>query len=453
MPLLPGKKNVGRNIKELEDSGHPRKQAVAIALKEAGESKSKHAAEAAATAPGGANTAVPTLGDKKKPLTIEFDKGRFETLSNVACFDEHDGQEEGLDIDFTPEVLSQIVDACNQRIQDTGDLVPVTDRHTSDDSNDPEPEILGFAQNFRLGDIGKVKPRKAIYCDMHIYKEKMEKAKGLPRRSIELWPDMVADPVVLKANDKNPIDSISLLGSQRPARDLGLMFQKKSSGAAKYQHELQNDKEPMDEAAVIKQCLEALSNTPEFAYLRELMQQHQAEGEQPEQYQDEEEKHEERPDGGDKPEQAEQPEQYEEKEEDEDKLEPAKLRMQRDQERRKYAKLENSYKALFAKVEALERDKRVATRKADLMDLEGQGYTFDLAEELEYVADMEPKLYSKHLSKIKKNYAKAPIGVHITPAPIMAEGGVAQMAQTPNDVYARLANSYKSTTVMEKKPE
>lgn len=32
MPLTKGKKNVGRNIKELESTGRPHKQAVAIAL-------------------------------------------------------------------------------------------------------------------------------------------------------------------------------------------------------------------------------------------------------------------------------------------------------------------------------------------------------------------------------------------------------------------------------------
>lgn len=35
MPLKPGKKNIGSNVKELERSGRPHKQAVAIALAEA----------------------------------------------------------------------------------------------------------------------------------------------------------------------------------------------------------------------------------------------------------------------------------------------------------------------------------------------------------------------------------------------------------------------------------
>ena len=40
MPLLKGKKNIGKNIKE-EEKTHPRKQAIAIALNVAGESKKK----------------------------------------------------------------------------------------------------------------------------------------------------------------------------------------------------------------------------------------------------------------------------------------------------------------------------------------------------------------------------------------------------------------------------
>lgn len=39
MPLLKGKENIGHNIKEMENAGHPHKQAVAAALNEAGESK------------------------------------------------------------------------------------------------------------------------------------------------------------------------------------------------------------------------------------------------------------------------------------------------------------------------------------------------------------------------------------------------------------------------------
>lgn len=35
MPLLPGKKNIGHNISEMEESGHEPKQAIAASLNEA----------------------------------------------------------------------------------------------------------------------------------------------------------------------------------------------------------------------------------------------------------------------------------------------------------------------------------------------------------------------------------------------------------------------------------
>jgi hypothetical protein len=41
MPLLPGKKNVGANIKELQRAGHKHEQAVAIAMRVAGYPKPK----------------------------------------------------------------------------------------------------------------------------------------------------------------------------------------------------------------------------------------------------------------------------------------------------------------------------------------------------------------------------------------------------------------------------
>ena len=44
MPLLKGKKNIGKNIKT-EEATHPHKQAVAIALSVAGKSKKKKKAK------------------------------------------------------------------------------------------------------------------------------------------------------------------------------------------------------------------------------------------------------------------------------------------------------------------------------------------------------------------------------------------------------------------------
>lgn len=41
MPLAPGKKNIGKNVKEMEKSGHSKKQSVATALNKAGVKKKK----------------------------------------------------------------------------------------------------------------------------------------------------------------------------------------------------------------------------------------------------------------------------------------------------------------------------------------------------------------------------------------------------------------------------
>jgi len=41
MPLKPGKKNIGKNIEELENSGRPKNQAIAIALDKARKSGAK----------------------------------------------------------------------------------------------------------------------------------------------------------------------------------------------------------------------------------------------------------------------------------------------------------------------------------------------------------------------------------------------------------------------------
>lgn len=41
MPLKPGKKNIGKNIKEMENSGHPKDQAIAASLNVARKSGAK----------------------------------------------------------------------------------------------------------------------------------------------------------------------------------------------------------------------------------------------------------------------------------------------------------------------------------------------------------------------------------------------------------------------------
>src|SRR4051794_34141580 len=110
--------------------------------------KSKNAA------PGAADTLVSSL-----------DNDKWITKRRVAIFDQHDGAEEGLAIDFTPDVLQTIVDQNNDRVK-KGSLVPITvGGHTEGDGTPPDDEdIVGWAENFFLDVLDD--DTKAIFCDM-----------------------------------------------------------------------------------------------------------------------------------------------------------------------------------------------------------------------------------------------------------------------------------------------
>lgn len=408
MPLKKGSSDsvVSANIRELVAAGHSQKQAEAIALKQSGKSRN-------AAAPGGANTSPATmLGDE--------DHKKWEYVKGIPIFDEHSGTEEGMDVEFTPEVLAKIVEQNNARIKETGDLIPVTLGHTG---GEEDPPVLGWAYNFTLGDFGK---KQAIYCDMKFTKDRYAKVKDLaagmafPRRSVELWDDYAIDPIALK--DRPILDTVALLGAERPARNLGLG---QENSKTKYRYELKRrNMNPED----LQQIIQALTSLPEWQYLTECMNAKSKLSEDAE----------------------EEPEMMakEDEDEDEEKMEPAKLRMQRDQVKRQFARAQAEWtakveamqaenKTLFSKVEALERDKRVANRKAELMQLEAEGYAFDLSEELEATADYEPARFSKHISLIKKNYRKAPVNVNVKVAAIPAEGGTS--VADPHEVMKQAA--------------
>jgi hypothetical protein len=84
MPLLPGKKNIGKNIKEMEKSGHPHDQSVAAALNKAEVGKTKNKkkkkkklkeslqTEGKKPKPTATEKSKITVGDKKFQKTIAF---------------------------------------------------------------------------------------------------------------------------------------------------------------------------------------------------------------------------------------------------------------------------------------------------------------------------------------------------------------------------------------------
>ncbi len=147
---------------------------------------------------------------------------QYHVERSVPIFDAHtdkDGQE------FDEKYLRDIVANNNVRIRDTGDLVPLVDRHTDDTPDADPPKILGWAKNFKLGKIGRVNPRACVLADLFFTPQQWEQARQRPRRSAEVWlHDRLIDPIALLV--------------KTPKRDLGLMF---SRDGKKYRHEADFD--------------------------------------------------------------------------------------------------------------------------------------------------------------------------------------------------------------------
>ena len=142
-------------------------------------------------------------------------------VHDVPVLDEHrlhipadkDGKQAARVVDVNRDLLMRLAANNNRNIRETGDWVPLTEGHTTDDGPESsQPEILGYADDFKVGQLFNTE-RLALLARFRISKdpEKLKKAKNLPRRSVELWLD------------REEINPISLLGSTAPERNLGLL--------------------------------------------------------------------------------------------------------------------------------------------------------------------------------------------------------------------------------------
>src|SRR5690348_10993768 len=138
-------------------------------------------------------------------------------VPDVAILDEHSIRDkDGKILAKIDEArLKQIAEVNNKRIKDTGDMIPLVIGHTKGEvgeyvPEDQQPEIVGYAKNLRVGKF-KNTSRKAIHATFQFFKDKLDKVRNFPRRSVELWlSDWKIDP-------------ISLLRATTPERDLGLL--------------------------------------------------------------------------------------------------------------------------------------------------------------------------------------------------------------------------------------
>jgi hypothetical protein len=154
----------------------------------------------------------------------QFPSDEFVRVNDVPIFAEHETHTSGgRPLKFGKDELELVAARCNQRIEETGDYAAITVGHTVEPGHGEQPPVVGFAGPFRVKMMGRPGKRKryAIYCDLHLYKDKAEVLRSHPRRSPELWleekyEDMFLDPIALI--------------SEAPRLDMGLLYSALKNG-------------------------------------------------------------------------------------------------------------------------------------------------------------------------------------------------------------------------------
>lgn len=310
---------------------------------------------------------------------------------NVPIFDTEDG--------FNLDDLNKIVKANQLREQNTGDLPPIVLGHTSMDAPETsQPPIVGFASGFRLGKIGNIDAKDAVIATFKIFAEYASVMKNFPRRSVELWKDMVIDP-------------IALLSSSRPRKDLGMVF-KNTEKPNKYTKDNILETEMPNE--LVAEVLKALEDSDVFQFVRSLMEK----SEEDKEMQDDEENKEEESSDEESSEEDEKEEDMQAKVEQKFALEKEELQDKFSHQLGEKNKEIESLKGLVVKTQ----------REKDLSAL-AQQYNFNVDDELEFVCSLDKDQYSKHIDRIKKHYREAPINKTFNPAKMSDTGGAVVFAK------------------------
>lgn len=118
---------------------------------------------------------------------------------------------------FDADVMRRVVENCNHRIEDTGDLVPITIGHTDPDDPSKDLPVVGYADEFEVTVVGKDKPKVGIRARLRFYREQHDKVRGFPRHSVE-YVARIDDPY------NGWFDSIALLGATPAELDLGVRY-------------------------------------------------------------------------------------------------------------------------------------------------------------------------------------------------------------------------------------
>jgi len=139
-----------------------------------------------------------------------FPADQYETRHDVCYWHEHEAVARGADGQDVVKKndinrIAAIVRESNLRIEDTDAYAALVDKHTLPGAQrDPlPPKTLGFSGPYRIGMIGRVNPRFALFADEHLRKDRSEVLRDRPRRSVEV--------LTLRANGRSYIDPVAAL--------------------------------------------------------------------------------------------------------------------------------------------------------------------------------------------------------------------------------------------------
>jgi hypothetical protein len=163
------------------------------------------------------------FGDPERSRAEQFfPPEQFEHKRDVCLWFEHEIEVPGPN---GPEVrrndverIKAIVRENNARIADTDAYSAIVDKHTKPNGErDPlPPRTIGFAGPYRIGMVGRVQPKFALFADEHRRKDEAATFRDRPRRSVEV--------LTLRANGRSYIDPIAAL-SEAPRLPLPVHYQ------------------------------------------------------------------------------------------------------------------------------------------------------------------------------------------------------------------------------------
>lgn len=159
--------------------------------------------------------------DVERVAQQKFDPAKYRHIPGVCIFAEHKTTDsQGQPRSYGVKELYRIARANNARTEDVASFVAISDGHTVSPSKDnprpSQPDVLGWAGNYRLGLIGRKNPRWAIFQDEYHPHETAAVLARKPQRSVELWnfPD-----------GRAYINPVAALSSEAPRLPLPTKFQ------------------------------------------------------------------------------------------------------------------------------------------------------------------------------------------------------------------------------------